>query len=83
MTSEDSPSTPDGRADDLAGVLRNRKSVTDITASSDEDGAVVTCYVGVDHADDVEELARAREFDVVHRHEVASQVHYLFGYARD
>lgn len=84
MTSNDSPSTtPAERADELAEALRSQQGVGNVSASSDEDGAVVTCYAGVDHADEAETVARESGFEVGHRHRAEGEVYYLFGYAED
>ena len=82
MTADDQPSPAD-ISRELARELRNLEGVSEVSESADDDSAIVTAYVGADHADAVESAAENRNFDVVHRHDVGGETYYLFGWARE
>lgn len=85
MTSEEPISTasPEERATELARLFRNLDGTNTVSYSAEESGAIVTCYVHVDQAPEVESLAADSGFDVVHSHGSGDEVHYTFGYSAE
>lgn len=82
MTDDDPRSTtPEERADELTYLIGSVSGTSEVSRSADEDGAVVTCYVYRDHAEEVERLAADSGFDVLHHHAVGDEAHYVFGYS--
>lgn len=82
MTDESPDSTtPEERAQELSRLLQSHGGVNSVSDSADDDGAIVTCYAYLDHASAIKDLAVNSNFDVVHEHEVADEVHYVFGYS--
>ena len=82
MTPDDSiqTATPAEHAEELAGLIENYGGTNSVSYSADDDGAIVMCYVFVDHTDEIVTLAENADFDVVHSHQSGDEYHYVFGY---
>lgn len=82
MTPDDSiqTATPAEHAAELAGLIENYGGTNSVSYSAEDDGAIVMCYVYVDHVDEIVKLAENADFDVVHSHQSGDEYHYVFGY---